>query len=457
MNLQLMEELKMLSRVLATFSLYFLLASALLAQPAAPELASRPGAAYTLYLNFTGFDYTGSWGAGTPGVTPAYNGQSGASFTASEQASIKNIWSRVAETYSMFDINVTTIDPAVLAGHNTYLARQHYYDTTARVHHTIIGNGASDFYSNAAGVSYVGVWANSYSAGSGRGTNWTFVNRSGGAGSFKRISSVTSHENGHAAGLMHQGDYVGSTRINEYSTNNGSTHTRPVTGTGNAQNRIAWSVGRINTNQAIIQNDALRILQNNGMGGFVNDGIGRSLATATQLVLNGNEINSTANHGIIVPVSDSNPQPMGVDSYYRGFYSFTTALSGINSITVNAGTQWITPGVADPHQSLNATLRILDITGNQLAIADTASFSETISLHLDAGNYFIEVSSAGGMLASLGPNNNWETRAFFDMGPYFLSGTILAIPEPALGGLMVLMLVCVLLVRRKREVECRLC
>ncbi|HMO15371.1 MAG TPA: T9SS type A sorting domain-containing protein [Pirellulaceae bacterium] len=401
------------------------------AQPVAPELNSRPGAAFTLYLNFTGFQYTGNWGGQTPGTTPAYNNQTGSSFTAVEQAAIKNIWARVAETFTMFNINVTTVDPAAAAGHTSYLARQHYYDTTARVHHTIIGDGASNFFGGAAGVSYVGVWDSSNAAGSGRGTNWTFTNRSGGYGSFKRISSVTVHENGHAAGLSHQGDYVGSTRVNEYSTNNGSTHTRPVTGTGNAQNRIAWAVGRVNTNTSVIQNDALRILQNDGMGPFINDGIGRTMVSATELVTNGNEIDSLANQGIIVPISNTNPNPIGVDNYTRGYFSFTTVTGGINTITVNAGTQWITTGVPDPHQSLDATLRILDMFGNQLAVSATANFSETISLHLDPGSYFIEVSSAGGKFASLGPNNNWDPKYFYDMGSYFLTGTILAVPEPS--------------------------
>ena len=39
---------------------------------AIPQLDSRPGAAYTLYLDFGGFSFTGNWNnnsADTPGVT----------------------------------------------------------------------------------------------------------------------------------------------------------------------------------------------------------------------------------------------------------------------------------------------------------------------------------------------------------------------------------------------------
>ena len=84
--------------------------------PLAPAFNSRHGAAYTLYLNFSGFDYTGTWGGQTPGSTPAYNGQTGATFTPQEQANIKNIWARIAEAYAPYNVNVTTVDPAVAAG-----------------------------------------------------------------------------------------------------------------------------------------------------------------------------------------------------------------------------------------------------------------------------------------------------------------------------------------------------
>ena len=419
------------------------------AQPAAPAFSSRPGAAYTLYLNFTGFNYTGSWGGQTPGNVVAYNGQAGPTFTIAEQASIKNIWSRVSESYFPFNINVTTVDPAAAAGNSTYLARQHYYDTTARVMHSVIGNGNAGFFNGAGGVSYVGTWATSNSAGSGYGTNWSFTNRLGGYSAYHNIFTATVHENGHAAGLSHQGDYIGSTLVNSYSTNNGSSVLAPSMGVGYSASRDVFAVGRINTNTSTIQNDALRILQNSGMGGFINDGIGRTLATASPLALNGALINSLNNQGVIVPVSDSNPNPIGASNYTKGFYSFSTAVTGVNTITVNAGTQFLTPGAVDPHASLDSTLRLLDNLGNQLAIASTSSLGETISINLGAGQYFIEVSSAGGKQASLGPTNNWAARQFYDMGAYFLTGSIQSVPEPGSLALMSLVVIGIVVYRRR--------
>src|SRR4051794_34670396 len=59
-----------------------------------PALSSRPGAGYTLYLDFAGFNFTGNWGAipsnpggsGTPGDTPAYSIDGNASFFTNVEA-----------------------------------------------------------------------------------------------------------------------------------------------------------------------------------------------------------------------------------------------------------------------------------------------------------------------------------------------------------------------------------
>ncbi len=82
---------------------------ALTAHAAAPALSSRPGAAYTVYLNYDGFSFTGQWGdtGRSPGVTAAYTGS---------EAQLRETWARTAEKFVAFDVNVTTVDPAVAAG-----------------------------------------------------------------------------------------------------------------------------------------------------------------------------------------------------------------------------------------------------------------------------------------------------------------------------------------------------
>src|SRR5687767_8676867 len=81
---------------------------------AIPALSSRPGAPAKLFLDFDG-DVTSTWGQFAPGTTSAYD-QDGlaTSFSTGELASIQEIWSRVAEKYSPFNIDITTIDPGNL-------------------------------------------------------------------------------------------------------------------------------------------------------------------------------------------------------------------------------------------------------------------------------------------------------------------------------------------------------
>ena len=79
------------SPVLAALTLVCLAPAAGRGQTASiPALNSRPGAAYTLYLNFGGFAFTGTWGGGatngTPGVTPAYTADASPDFSAAEVA-----------------------------------------------------------------------------------------------------------------------------------------------------------------------------------------------------------------------------------------------------------------------------------------------------------------------------------------------------------------------------------
>ena len=58
--------------------------------PVPASFSSRPGAAYTLYLDFGGFSYSGHWAGGTtPGVTPAYSDVNDySSFSAHEVSNI---------------------------------------------------------------------------------------------------------------------------------------------------------------------------------------------------------------------------------------------------------------------------------------------------------------------------------------------------------------------------------
>ena len=185
--------------------------------PVAPAYSSLPGAAYTLYLDFSGFNFPGGWAGGSsmPGSTPAYNRDLDPSaFSSTELNAIGTVFSRVAEKYAPFNINVTTVDPAVAAGQaGTDAARLAYYDSQPRMMHTVIGGTGE--WSGGGGVSYVGVAPYNESGSNGLHTNFVFSGQN--VFDLQFIAEAAAHEDGHGLGLLHQHDFSGTTLVNEYS------------------------------------------------------------------------------------------------------------------------------------------------------------------------------------------------------------------------------------------------
>src|SRR5687768_13861319 len=84
-----------------------------------PALPSRPATPAKLYLDFDG-DLTPAWGQYAPAATPAYDTDNDPlTFSDGELASIREIWARVSEKYSPFNLDITTQDPGTLADRQT--------------------------------------------------------------------------------------------------------------------------------------------------------------------------------------------------------------------------------------------------------------------------------------------------------------------------------------------------
>jgi hypothetical protein len=387
-------------------------------------LNSRPSAPYTIYLDFGGFTFNGNWGndtSQTPGVTPAYTVDGNASsFSSTELADMKNIWSRVSEKYSWANINVTTVDPAVAAGQSgSDLLRQNYYDNTAKVMHTVIGGNGS--WSTGGGISYLGVTGKTQSGTNGYHTDWVFA--ADNPSNLQFVGEAAAHENGHGFGLSHQSDYSGNTLVEEYSA--GDALRAPIMGDSYSTQRGLWKIGtaHVSSGGPTTQNDVHTILSTSTNPGIaiVNDGIGHTRAAATALPLSGSAIDFNAAAGVIAP-ANTNPNTNGLINYTTDYWKFTTN-AGTASITVNAGRESITPGVSDPGAMLDASLNILDSAGSMVASATTSSLSETITTNLAAGTYYAQVLSAAD------PN----ITKFFDLGSYFLTGSIVTTP-PVIAG-----------------------
>lgn len=437
-----------------------------------PQLSSRPGAAYEIYLNVAGFNYTGSWDGGeplTPGYTPALNGVSSTgSFSASEQDAIRELWAATAQAYIGFDVNITTVDPAVAAGQaGSDFLRQAYYDTIPNFMHTVVGSGLRDdgnggtapWVDGADGISGIAVIGgnNSYY---GSRTNFmlTEAQESGNGGPINGtyIGNIIAHENGHAFGLNHQSDYNGDTNVNEYSfgtDNTGAGSMVPILGNASDRQRVVWRFGDADTTvtypgdpidtAAHQQNDVQRMLQTNAGLMLADDGTGDSLGTATTLGFVGNEINFVTAQGIIVPASSSNPIALGPENYTQEFFSFTVGDTSEFIVTSHNSTQFLTPGVADGVGGLRSTIQLLDVNGDLIMVSMEAGDTLTTSLAttLEAGDYYLAVGSLGGYQQD--SSFNFGDNDYFNMGAFFLTGSLNQIPEPSsalllLSGLLVI-------------------
>jgi hypothetical protein len=430
--------------------------------PSVPAFNSLLGAPYTIYLDFAGFNFPDGWGFGAaPGNVPAYHFDGDPStftFSSTELANIQNVWSRVAEKYAPFNVNVTTVDPAPAVTNDlptTDAQRTDYYDNQAAMMHTIIGGGNDWLDPNSAGISQLGATAAPQFGTNGYHTNFVFSALS--PSNLLFIGEAAAHENGHGLGLSHQSDYS-VTPFLEYSLGttpqSGPGSKAPTMGNSYFAERGTWTIGTAH-NQIlgqVIQNDPQTILdpiQNPGMGSFINDGIGHSRGSATPLPINGGHVDSSHAKGVIVPASSSNPVPTGESNYVADFWSFTTA-KALVTLTANAGPFPITPGVADPGAMLDSTLRILDANGVTIAESATINLSETLSLSLGMGTYYAEVVSAG----DPDRDNLGFSDGFFDMGSYFLSGDFIpvAVPEPSTFALLAVGLVLAAFgIRRRRR------
>ncbi len=330
---------------------------------AVPALNSNPGATATLYLDFTGAAAT-SWGFYNVPATPAYDidGDS-TTFSTAELSNINQIWARVAEKYSPFNLNVTTVDPGS------------YADKIAQ-RIVIGGSGAWLNGVIAGGVGNVGSFYNF-----NPNTSWVFPNNLG-TGNPVYTAEASAHEAGHAFGLQHQSVYSGTTKTNEY--NPGTPAAAPTMGLSYYSTRGLWWKGTSVTSSNIQDDMAVLASATDGFG-YRPDPHGGTIATAETLLPIGNALSAA---GVI-------DTPTSVDDY-----KFTTG-SGLVTFNLN---------VAPYGATLDGKLQVLDLTGQMIATADNqATLGQTLSVTLSAGTYVLSVASHGG---------------YGDVGQYTLTGNV---------------------------------
>ncbi len=324
--------------------------SPLNALSAIPALNSLPGAAVSVYLDFDG-DYEATWGEFSNVTVPVYD-QDGdpTTFSDGELASIEEIWSIVAEDYSPFNLNVTTVEPPSFAD-----------GVAVRV---AIGGDGTWYANNVGGVGYVDGFTNEYP-----NTVYVFPDHLGN-GTPKYVGDASSHETGHAFGLDHQRRYGPfGTIYDEYYA--GSSSLAPIMGNSYDATRGVWWKGNRSTQGAEATQDDLAILSRSENGfGYRPDDHGNTPQTATPMVPTFDGVMAS---GIITTTDD-------ID-----YFSFET----------DTGQVTITLTVAE-QPNLNSRLELRDESGALITeSAPGDSFGAQIVANLQAGSYRVVVASQG--------------------------------------------------------------
>ena len=362
------------------------------------QLASNPGAAKTIFLDFDGHTTQGTTWNSQNGidtiVSPAYDTDgSPDTWSVSELSVIANSWAVVAEDFAPWDVNVTTIEPGADA-----LRRSSSGDTEWGVRVLITTDTFLDC--GCGGVAYIGAFDDD-------ADEPAFVfNRS-----FVGVSEAASHEVGHTLLLAHDGTASGST----YYTGHDSTTTpgwAPIMGASYYQPVTQWSQQEYfdannDTDSANYGNgrDDFAIISSltNGNGfGLKSDDHGDTASTATVL----SEPSST-HSGLIGTRSD------------RDLFTFTTS-GGFASFTAS-------PAQTGPNLDIGLTIKTS--TGEPVASANPATeLDASVSVELASGTYIIQLDGVGIGEPSVSPPSGYTDYA--SVGQYTLQASIDGLATP---------------------------
>lgn len=329
-----------------------------------PLLNSDPGAKAEIYLDFQGTSKITTWGSYSVPATPAYDTDGDpTTFSDAELANIQQIWARVAEKFSPFNINVTTVDPGTL--------------TPGVDMRAVIGGAGTWTGGTYGGYSYIGSFTTS------NNTSWIFSSNLG-SGDPHYTAEAIAHEAGHEFGLQHQSTWSGTTLTAVYST--GNSYEAPIMGDSYYAARGTWWDGTSQLGYNTIQDDMGVISSSTNGFGYRPQDHGQSLGSADALSVAGDGTVSAS--GIIEKTSDTD------------FFTFVT---GSGTLTLNGN-------VAQYGATLDLKLVLLDANGTVIASAASATqLNESVTATVPAGTYYLEVASYGN---------------YGDVGQYTVSGSV---------------------------------
>ena len=348
------------------------------------KLHSKAKASKTIYLDFNGYTAMNSvWSVSTL-KAPAFDLDGNPNtFNTAELSKIISIWSRVAEDFIPFDVDVTTEEPSADA-----LIRSSKADDIYGTRVVITKTGTIRCY--CGGIAYVGTVA----AVNAAAFQPVWVFQQSLANNEKYIAEAASHEAGHNLGLFHDGQQTG-TSTNYYYEGHGSgvMAWAPIMGVGYYKNVTQWSNGQYPGANNL--QDDLAVFAANGFTLSADDA-GNTFATANPLINSASTGVRTV--GVIEDVND-------VDM----FRIDTTG--GLLELKVK-------PASIGPN--LNTKLALFKEDGAILAQnARESELSSSISTTVPAGTYFLSVS--GSSHTAAGTDHGYP--GYGSLGQYLITGT----------------------------------
>ncbi len=366
---------------------------------AVPAFSSKPDAPAQFYLDFDGHSSTTDyWAQNTPEARngysfPAFNirgdGHVGDpnTFSPGERLFIANTWRSVAEDFSAFNLNVTTVEPQALKAPGPGQTVANAQGVALR---NVVTNKRDQLWAkNAAGYAPLNAFTNTFANGPALNfpnTDLSNLPPPGANFALRRnvevlagVGQLISHEGGHALGLQHQFLTAADGTTLPAITYSGESKLR-----GPTERLATWVTGVAAALSPAIppkqQND-MDVLAANGFG-YRADDVGNTQAAAVALTATGN----TYTRGGVIEKSDD------VD-----FYSFVAA--GKTTIDV-------APIGYELDPNLNVQFELFDangvsvargikpiVTANQKQMPSQAA---TLTLdNLANGTYFLKVSSTG--------------------------------------------------------------
>ena len=328
------------------------------------KLHSLRTATKRIYLDFNGHVTDDpSWtryNNNNPITTPAYSIDGSPTFSDTELQNIQEIWARVAEDFSPFEVDVTTEEPSLVDLRNTGGG-----DTSWGIR-VVIGANTGWYDRRAGGVADPG----SFSAD--RDTPcFVFTDALGGP---KAIADCSSHEAGHTLGLQHDGQRPALPNSNDRDAyyaghGTGDTGWAPIMGYPYSQKLTHWSKGEYTI--ANNPEDDLAIITTRNGFGYRQDDHGSDLTSAR--VMSADTIT-----GIIERNTDLD------------VFQFFVAGS------MEASIKPFAVGVNLDGANLDVLAEILDSTGSVIATSNplgdiNASFSLTVA----PGQYYLRVQGTG--------------------------------------------------------------